>query len=58
MSIEDCETCKYAIWDSEEYHSGKSCGLPGPSSRAFVEGCKLENDPEGCDDYKGVPYEF
>jgi len=59
--MSDCRYCKYAIWDSEEYYSGKSCGLSGSSSRAFVEDCSRENAAffdEGieCEDYEEVNY--
>lgn len=55
--MSDCYTCKYAIWDSEEYYSGKECGMSGSSSRAFITECYKENpaiDDNGidCDDYE------
>ena len=34
-----CETCMYAQWDSEVYHSSKECGLPGSSEQSIFIGC-------------------
>ena len=39
----ECEDCKYAIWDYEQYYpAGKEY---------FVSGCRLGNDEEDCEDF-------
>lgn len=37
-----CESCKYAEWDTVEYHSAKECGLSGGNARALVDCRKSE----------------
>lgn len=38
----DCYDCKYAIFDYEEYYGGYE--------EKIVVGCKVERDPEGCEE--------
>lgn len=59
-----CERCRYAMWDYEEYYSGKSCGMAGDTRQYFIYNCdkidKLtdrelndfnENKVEECEQY-------
>ena len=40
----ECEKCKYAIWDYEDYY---------PSGwQWFITGCKIANDEKDCTDYE------
>ena len=39
-----CASCKYALWDYEEYYGGKR--------RYFVDDCKWGETPETCEQYE------
>lgn len=40
-----CDTCKYALWDYEEYY--------GTTRREyFIAGCKKDMDGTDCEEYK------
>lgn len=41
----NCENCKYATWDYEEYYGG--------GRQYFVDGCQKHGEAEeACDDYE------
>lgn len=41
----NCEECKYAEWDYEEYYGTTK-------KQWFVCGCKADCDPEDCDEFE------
>ena len=43
----DCENCKYAAWDFEEYFP--------VGEQYFVSGCMLGNDEDDCQDFALPP---
>lgn len=45
MMTNECETCKYALFDYEEYY--------GTTAKEwFVCGCEKGNDPDECEEYE------
>ena len=42
--MSDCRSCKYALWDYEEYYGGKR--------RYFVDDCKWNETTETCEQYE------
>lgn len=49
--MNDCSTCRFALWDYEEYYPhGVEC---------FVCGCSKNEDPDECgDEYEEVEIEI
>ena len=43
--MDECEDCKYAEWDYEEYYETTQ-------TQWFVCGCKIDCDPEDCDEFE------